>query len=51
MEIRIAHSPDADDAFMFAPLLGGKVDRGSLQLTEVKEDIHSLNPKAAETHY
>lgn len=49
--IQIAHSPDADDAFMFAPLLKGKIDRGGLEISEVCEDIESLNRKAADGTY
>ncbi len=51
MTIRIAHSPDADDAFMFYPLLQGKIDRGNLQLEEVRSDIETLNQKAMEGTY
>ncbi len=50
-KIHIAHSPDADDAFMFAPLFQGKVDRGSLEIVDVQEDIESLNQKAIEGTY
>lgn len=49
--IKIAHSPDADDAFMFAPLLKGKIDRGSLEIEEACEDIETLNQKAMEGVY
>ena len=50
-EIRIAHSPDADDAFMFHPLFSGKIDLGGLTITEAREDIESLNQKAKEGTY
>ncbi len=49
--IHIAHSPDADDAFMFYPLFEGKIDRGTLEITEVREDIETLNQKAQEGVY
>ncbi len=42
----IAHSPDADDAFMFQPLFQGKVDTEGLSFEEVLEDIDALNRKA-----
>lgn len=51
MKIHLAHSPDADDAFMFYPLLQGKIDRGSLEFEEVREDIETLNQKAMEGAY
>lgn len=50
-KIRIAHSPDADDAFMFAPLFQGKVDRGSFEIEEIREDIEVLNRRAKEGTY
>ncbi len=46
--IRIAHSPDADDAFMFAPLLEGKIPTDGIEFVDVREDIESLNRKATE---
>ncbi len=49
--LRLAHSPDADDAFMFYPLLKGKIDRGALEIEEVCEDIETLNRKALEGVY
>ena len=51
MTIQIAHSPDADDASMFYPLMNGKIDLGGLELTEIREDIESLNKKAMEGTY
>ena len=38
--IKIAHSPDADDAFMFAPLLQGKVEKGSLEFFPLRTVIN-----------
>ncbi|HLF06656.1 MAG TPA: MqnA/MqnD/SBP family protein, partial [Thermoplasmata archaeon] len=45
--VKVAHTPDADDAFMFHGMLSGKVPlpRG-LQIEHVVEDIESLNQKA-----
>lgn len=44
--IRIGHSPDPDDAFMYYPLGEGKVDTEGLCFTQVLEDIESLNRRA-----
>ena len=46
MEVRVAHSPDSDDAFMFYALAAGKVDTGPYHFTHALEDIESLNRKA-----
>ena len=45
-EIRVAHSPDSDDAFMFCALATGKLDTGDFRFTHTLEDIESLNQKA-----
>jgi 5,8-dihydroxy-2-naphthoate synthase len=44
--IRIGHSPDPDDAFMFYALTAGKVKAGDLEVEHVLEDIESLNRRA-----
>ena len=44
--IRVAHSPDSDDAFMFYALAEGKLDTGSLQYVHELGDIESLNRRA-----
>src|SRR5215210_2539631 len=44
--IRVAHSPDSDDAFMFYALAEGKLDTGSLQYVHELGDIESLNQRA-----
>lgn len=49
--IKVAHSPDADDAFMFYPLMSGKIGLGGLELADVREDIESLNKKAMDGIY
>lgn len=46
-EVRIAHSPDSDDAFMFYALATGKLRVPGLKFTHVLSDIETLN-KAAE---
>jgi len=38
----IAHTPDADDAFMFYGLLSGKI-RTDTEMTQVIADIETLN--------
>src|SRR5437899_5591260 len=44
--IRIGHSPDPDDAFMFYALTAGKVRVPGVEITHVLEDIESLNRRA-----
>jgi len=44
--IRIGHSPDPDDAFMFYALTTGKVKAGDIEVEHVLEDIESLNRRA-----
>jgi len=44
--IRVAHSPDSDDAFMFYALAEGKIDTGNLQYVHELSDIESLNRRA-----
>jgi len=50
-EIRVAHSPDSDDAFMFCALATGKLDTGDFRFTHTLEDIESLNRKALQGVY
>lgn len=49
--IRIAHSPDSDDAFMFYALTQGVLDTDGLQIEHVLSDIESLNQAAFEGTY
>jgi 1,4-dihydroxy-6-naphthoate synthase len=44
--IRVAHSPDADDAFMFWALAAGKIDTGDRRYVHELADIESLNRRA-----
>jgi len=44
--IRIGHSPDPDDAFMFYALTAGKVRAPGIEVEHVLEDIESLNRRA-----
>ena len=51
MKIRIAHSPDSDDAFMFYPLVKGLIDTEGLEIEHVLADIETLNRAALEGRY
>ena len=44
--IRVAHSPDSDDAFMFYALAAGKVDTGDRRYEHELADIETLNRRA-----
>ncbi|MEE8184206.1 MAG: MqnA/MqnD/SBP family protein [Acidobacteriota bacterium] len=44
--VRLGHSPDADDAFMFYGIATGRVADPEFDLVEVVEDIESLNRRA-----
>jgi 5,8-dihydroxy-2-naphthoate synthase len=44
--IRVGHSPDPDDAFMFYGLASGKVKIDGIRIEHVMEDIQSLNERA-----
>ena len=46
MRIRVGHSPDPDDAFMFYGIASGRVDCGDFELEQVLDDIESLNRQA-----
>lgn len=48
-EIKVAHSPDSDDAFMFYGLATDRIDTGELRFTHVLKDIQSLNQIAMTT--
>jgi 5,8-dihydroxy-2-naphthoate synthase len=51
MKIRIAHSPDSDDAFMFYGLASGKVPSNGFELEHVLADIETLNRAAFDGAY
>ena len=44
--VRIGHSPDPDDAFMFYALTAGKVRAPGIEVEHVLEDIESLNRRS-----
>lgn len=50
-EIRIAHSPDSDDAFMFYGLATNKVRVNGYKFTHVLCDIETLNQRAIREAY
>src|SRR5579872_1896948 len=45
-EIKLAHSPDSDDAFMFYALATNRVKAPGLKFTHVLSDIETLNQSA-----
>jgi len=49
--IRVAHSPDSDDAFMFYALAANKVDTEGLTFTHQLTDIETLNQEAQNGTY
>src|SRR5713101_789070 len=51
MKIRIAHSPDSDDAFMFYGLASGRVPSNGFELEHVLSDIETLNRAAFDGKY
>jgi 1,4-dihydroxy-6-naphthoate synthase len=46
MLIRVGHSPDPDDAFMFHALANGKIETGPYRFTHELQDIETLNQRA-----
>ncbi len=51
MKIDIAHSPDADDIFMYYAIKFGWVDTEDYQFSNIAEDIETLNKKALANEY
>jgi 1,4-dihydroxy-6-naphthoate synthase len=51
VEIRLAHSPDSDDAFMFYALATHKLQTPGYKYTHVLSDIQSLNEAALSETY
>ena len=44
--IRVGHSPDSDDAFMFYAITHDRIDTGGLRFVHQLEDIETLNRRA-----
>ena len=51
MLIRVAHSPDSDDAFMFWALATGQLETGRYRFEHVLDDIETLNRAAFDGTY
>jgi 1,4-dihydroxy-6-naphthoate synthase len=51
LELKLAHSPDSDDAFMFYALATNKIRSENLKFNHVLEDIQTLNEKAHDSVY
>jgi 5,8-dihydroxy-2-naphthoate synthase len=51
IELKLAHSPDSDDAFMFYGLATKRIRTRKFKFTHVLEDIESLNQKADDEVY
>ncbi|MEW6182038.1 MAG: MqnA/MqnD/SBP family protein [Bacillota bacterium] len=51
MKLTLAHSPDADDAFMFTALAQDKINTGGYSFTHVLRDIETLNRAALQGVY
>jgi 1,4-dihydroxy-6-naphthoate synthase len=51
LEIKLAHSADSDDAFMFYALATRKVRTPGLKFTHVLADIETLNQAASQELY
>ncbi len=50
-EIKVAHSPDSDDAFMFYGMATNKIRLPGVKFTHTLCDIETLNRKALESFY
>src|ERR1700681_923559 len=50
-EIKLAHSPDSDDAFMFYALATHKLSTPGYKYTHILSDIQSLNDAALSETY
>ena len=48
MQVRVGHSPDPDDAFMFWAIAEGRVDTDGFEIEGVPADIETLNGWARE---
>ncbi len=49
--IRVAHSPDSDDAFMFYAMATRKIDTGEINYQHTLADIETLNKKAMDGEF
>ena len=44
--VRVGHSPDSDDAFMFHALMNDRVDTEGVRFEQIHQDIETLNRRA-----
>jgi 1,4-dihydroxy-6-naphthoate synthase len=51
MKIKVAHSPDADDIFMYYAIKFGWVDTKDYEFENIALDIETLNQKALQNEY
>jgi len=51
MKIRVSHSPDSDDAFMFYAINTKKIDTKGYEFIDVLSDIETLNKEALKGTY
>lgn len=51
MILRVAHSPDSDDAFMFYPMVSKEIDTYDFEIEHILTDIESLNREALKGTY
>ena len=51
MKLRLAHSPDSDDAFMFYALAQNRIPTGDYQFEHILKDIETLNQEATQERY
>ncbi len=51
IEIRVAHSPDSDDAFMFYALAKERLNTGRFRFSHILQDIETLNRCALQGQY
>jgi 1,4-dihydroxy-6-naphthoate synthase len=51
VNIRVAHSPDSDDAFMFYALAADKLNTGRFRFSHILQDIETLNRCALAGEY
>lgn len=51
MDIRIAHSPDSDDAFMFYALAKDRLPTGKFRFSHTLQDIETLNRRALQGEF
>ena len=46
LKIKVGHTPDSDDAFMFYAIESGLISTGKFEIEHIVEDIENLNRKA-----